>query len=70
MSKNGLLSRHKRRRFMMFPGDLSRLTKIAMLEKGECAYPDLLPNAAKIFKNDFAHHANRRLRHERIGSED
>jgi hypothetical protein len=49
----------------MFPGDVSRATKIKMVEKGVSAHPELMPNAAKAYKKDLVRAANRRQRREK-----
>lgn len=86
MAKNGKLSRHKRRRLQIFPGDIPFNKKIEMLENPN-EFEDVTyvfnpetnistsqsvpqPNRAKGYKRDFVKGANRKFRHSKIEIEE
>lgn len=73
----GTLSRHKKTKLGMLPGDVSIRVKAKMLEKKDRRLPESMDptgqvgkRLAKAYKKDVVKMANRRARHQAIEMND
>ena len=76
MPKGGTLSRHKKTKLGMLPGDISIQSKARILERGERVLPESMDptgnigrKSAKGLKKTIVRMANRRARHAPVGEE-